>query len=74
MESKLLAVKRELSADYKRRLDALEAEWASRSQARTQELESTQALKLQQVWLHAWARVCMAGMAACMKWQLLLRL
>lgn len=50
MEHKLLAVKRELSADYKRRLDALEAEWAARSQARTQELESTHALKLQQVW------------------------
>jgi hypothetical protein len=49
MESKLLAVKRELSADYKRRLDALEAEWAARSQVRTQELEATHALKLQQV-------------------------
>ncbi|WIA16070.1 hypothetical protein OEZ85_012795 [Tetradesmus obliquus] len=53
MEHKLLAVKRELSADYKRRLDALEAEWAARSQSRTQELESTHALKLQQVELSA---------------------
>lgn len=49
MEAKLLAVKKELSADYKRRLDSLEAEWAARSQARTNELEATHALKQQQV-------------------------
>lgn len=49
MEARLLSIKKELSADYKRRLDTLEADWASRAAARTAELEGTHALKLQQV-------------------------
>lgn len=49
MEGKLLSIKKELSADYKRRLDSLEAEWKCRSAARLAELEGTHALKLQQV-------------------------
>jgi hypothetical protein len=67
MEAKLLAVKRELSADYKRRLDALEAEWAAHSQARTQELESTNALKLQQV-RGLWHSTCNGACCAEFVW------
>eukprot|EP00775_Hariotina_reticulata_P004489 gene4489-4742_t len=48
MEERLLALRKELSADYKLRLDSLEAEWSSRSQARITELEATHTLKLQQ--------------------------
>lgn len=54
-----MAVRRDLSAEYRRRLDALETEWAARAATRSSELEAAHALKLQQVsgcWRHA--RVC----------------
>lgn len=49
MDAEVLAVRRELSAEYRRRLDSLEAEWATRAAARATELEAAHALKLQQV-------------------------
>lgn len=49
MQERLLALRKELSADYKLRLDSVEVEWSSRTQARVAELEATHALKLQQV-------------------------
>ena len=48
-EAEVLAVRRELSAEYRRRLDALEAEWATRANTRSTELEAAHSLKLQQV-------------------------
>jgi hypothetical protein len=44
-----MTVRRELSAEYRRRLDTLEAEWATRATARSAELETAHTLKLQQV-------------------------
>ena len=49
LDAEVLSLRRELSAEYRRRLDALEAEWATRASTRSTELESAHALKLQQV-------------------------
>lgn len=65
-----MTVRRELSSEYRRRLDALEAEWATRASTRATELEAAHALKLQQVCSpeqkpckSAW-RVCMVLQAS----------
>jgi hypothetical protein len=42
-------VRRELSSEYRRRLDALESEWTARVSTRASELEAAHALRLQQV-------------------------
>lgn len=49
LDAEVLSVRRELSAEYRRRLDALEAEWATRASTRSTELEAAHSLKLQQV-------------------------
>lgn len=49
MEAEVLTVRREMSNEYRRRLDALEAEWATRATSRATELEAAHTLKLQQV-------------------------
>jgi hypothetical protein len=49
MEAEVLTVRREMSNEYRRRLDALEAEWAARAASRATELEAAHGLKLQQV-------------------------
>lgn len=49
LEAKIISVKKELSADYKRRLETMEAEWQTRSEGRLAEAEATYALKMQQV-------------------------
>jgi hypothetical protein len=53
MEAEVLTVRREMSNEYRRRLDALEAEWAARATFRTTELEAAHTLKVQQVRVHA---------------------
>lgn len=49
LDAEVLSVRHELSAEYRRRLDALEAEWATRASTRSTELEASHSLKLQQV-------------------------
>lgn len=49
LEAEVQIMRRELAAEYKRQLEALEAECTARANARTAELEAAHALKLQQV-------------------------
>lgn len=82
LEAKVMTVRRELSAEYRRRLDALEAEWAKRASSRASELETAHTLKLQQVRCRASCRTsttkgghlraCILGLCstalACVTW------